>query len=624
MKRLIVDLETNGLLDTVDRIHCAVVREPDTGLVRVFSEKKLANTQRDGGIKDLARVLDGQHWIGHNLIGYDNPVLEKLKVPCAPGEVTDTLVQSYLFYPELTVMDVIRGRKNPSLPRRLYGKHSLEAWGYRLNCLKGEYGSLEGAFETYTSEMLDYCIQDTAVTQKLWEHQMKMLWPTKSVELEHKFAACIAGMSRRGFRFDVRAAHKLAGELEALQYDLKNAVLACPTWAPLVKRWVTKVRKQPREKLIEFNPASPTQIARALIERHGWEPEEFTDAGAPKTDKDVLAGLLDIPGVPELRRYLVVSQALESLATGKKSWISCVKPDGLIHQYVNHNGTPTGRCRHASPAANPPKVRVRKVKQADGTTREEKALGVDGHFGVEFRRLIVPSSPDLVLVGADASGLELRCLAHYMAKHDGGAYAKILLEADIHEANRVAAGLATRDQAKTFIYAFLYGAGDATIGKIVQGDKHAGAALKARFLSGLPALARVFDDMYAALEKRDMGRAYTWKGKRRIDIKPGAYLIGLDGRRLYLRSAHAMLNTLLQAAGAVVMKRATVNMHESWPNFRMIFHAHDEVQAEEVPSKADACGKTMVRAIEQAGEFFGFRCPLTGEYRVGKNWAETH
>jgi DNA polymerase I-like protein with 3'-5' exonuclease and polymerase domains len=194
-------------------------------------------------------------------------------------------------------------------------------------------------------------------------------------------------------------------------------------------------------------------------------------------------------------------------------------------------------------------------------------------------------------------------LAHYM---DDEAYTKEILEGDIHTANQHAAGLATRAQAKTFIYAFLYGAGNAKIGSVVGGNARQGGELKDKFLENTPALAELRED---------------------IAMQAGSgFLDGLDGRRLRVRSAHAALNTLLQGAGAIVMKQAVIHLYEllEHVDFKLVAQVHDEWQIECHPNDAEYVGKAAVQAIIQAGETFNLNCPLDGEYRIGSNWAETH
>jgi DNA polymerase I-like protein with 3'-5' exonuclease and polymerase domains len=229
-------------------------------------------------------------------------------------------------------------------------------------------------------------------------------------------------------------------------------------------------------------------------------------------------------------------------------------------------------------------------------------------YGKECRELFEASN-GYELVGADASGLELRCLAHFMAKYDGGAYAKELLTGDIHTANQKAAGLPTRNNAKTFIYAFLYGAGDEKIGKVIGKGAKEGAEIKATFLRKTPALRCLRDAVKAAAKER-------------------GYLFGLDGRRLPIRSEHAALNTLLQSAGAIAVKQATILLMDRIKaeglDAHLVAHVHDEVQLEVRKGLGEKVGKMAVQAIQDAGKHFNFRCPLDGEYRVGGNWSETH
>jgi DNA polymerase I len=220
-----------------------------------------------------------------------------------------------------------------------------------------------------------------------------------------------------------------------------------------------------------------------------------------------------------------------------------------------------------------------------------------------------------LLVGADASGLELRCLAHFMAKWDGGKYANVLLDGDIHTENQHAAGLQTRNQAKTFIYAFLYGAGDAKIGSVVGGDAGEGRRLKNKFLRSLPALGRLVDAVQEASKR--------------------GYLTGLDGRRLHVRSSHAALNTLLQSAGALICKKWLLILEETLQkaglkngfdgDYAFCAWVHDEVQ---IACRNETIAKQVahhaVSAVALAGDAFNFRCGLAGESKIGANWSETH
>jgi DNA polymerase I-like protein with 3'-5' exonuclease and polymerase domains len=209
------------------------------------------------------------------------------------------------------------------------------------------------------------------------------------------------------------------------------------------------------------------------------------------------------------------------------------------------------------------------------------------------------------LVGIDASGLELRMLAHYMADKE---YINEIINGDIHTTNQKFAGLKSRDEAKTFIYALIYGAGDEKIGKIISGNKQTGRKLRERFLSSLPALKSLKQRVERAAKKD--------------------YLKGLDGRKIYVRHRHASLNTLLQGGGAIVMKKAMCILQDlinlNTFDAKFVANIHDEWQLQVKESQADCVGRLGVSSIRNAGLHFNMRCPLTGEYKIGGNWSETH
>jgi DNA polymerase I-like protein with 3'-5' exonuclease and polymerase domains len=283
--------------------------------------------------------------------------------------------------------------------------------------------------------------------------------------------------------------------------------------------------------------------------------------------------------------YLLITKRLGQVAEGNQAWLKLHR-NGVIHGSVNTNGALSGRCTHQNPnVAQVPAVRA--------------------PYGEECRSCF--TAPEgKVLVGVDASGLELRCLAHYLHSWDKGAYAKEILEGDIHTANQQAAGLETRDQAKTFIYAFLYGAGDAKIGTIVGGNSADGKRLKKAFMSKIPAIKRLLDAVSGSLERRP-------------------FLVGLDGRELPCRSQHSALNLLLQSAGAVIMKQALVEfVRLANKPYKLHANVHDEVQFSCDEEHAEELGRCFVNAIIKAGMVLKFRCRLDGEYNIGKNWAETH
>jgi DNA polymerase I-like protein with 3'-5' exonuclease and polymerase domains len=428
----------------------------------------------------------------------------------------------------------------------------------------------------YSEELGDYCKQDVVVTSLLYNRVKSKGFSDQSIDLEHKFAEAIFNQMQNGFVFNSALAGSLYASLASDRNDLITELQA------LVPPGEQKLKT--KTKLIPFNPASRKQIAHMLKEQYGWIPTEFTPGGEPKVDESVLE-TLDYPIAKKLSKYLLIQKRIGMLAEGDEAWLK-VEKKGRIYGFVNHNGAVTGRCTHRGP-------------------NMAQVPSCGSPYGKECRSLFgVPTG--MSLVGVDAAGLELRCLAHYMARWDDGAFAKELLEGDIHTANQEAAGLETRNQAKSFIYAFLYGAGPAKLGSVVGGGYAEGKKLQQRFLTKVPALKMLKAAVETAAER--------------------GVIIGIDGRRLRIRSAHAALNTLLQSAGAIAMKQATVLMSEQASVYgaKQVAHIHDEIQWEVPDQHAEAWAVLCKDCITKAGEMLNFRCRLDGASRVGKTWADTH
>lgn len=592
---LIFDLETDGLLDTVSKIHCLVIKDTDTD--EVFTYRSGFPYELEEGIDHL---LSGSLVVGHNVIKYDIPVIEKLyKVSFDHAKVFDTLVATRVIWAAIRETDSVRIQKG-ILPGKLFGSHSLAAWGYRMKNYKGDY---DGGWEKFTQEMLDYCVQDVQVTADLYSRILKKNYSAQCLELEHKLAWLMAKQERNGFHFDTAGAATLYAKLVSRRSEIEAELIATfgewqvrlPDFIPArdnkTKGYIKGV-PVPRYKTVMFNPSSRDHIADRLQKLYGWKPQELTEGGKPKIDEVVLSKLSYEP-CAALSEYLMVQKRISQLAEGDQAWMKCEK-QGKIHGSINTNGAVTGRATHSYP----------NISQVPSS---------GSPYGHDCRGLFtVPNG--WTLVGADASGLELRCLAHFMAEWDGGKYADILLSGDIHTENQKAAGLETRNQAKTFIYAFLYGAGDAKIGSIVGGDASDGKRLKSKFLRSLPALGRLVDSVKQAATKGNIA--------------------GLDGRDIYIRSAHASLNSLLQGAGAVVCKQWLVLLEEQlqskfkhgWDgDYCFCAWSHDEVQiACRTPEIAQQVAELATDCVRQAGEHFNFRCPLAGEYKIGTTWADTH
>ncbi len=593
---LIFDLETDGLLDEVSKIHCLVTKDTETGEVICAL----------GGDGDLTLALEAlmkvDLIVGHNVIKYDIPVIQKLypwfKVD--PSKVFDTLVATRLVYANIKDTDNVL-LKQEKLPGKLFGSHSLAAWGHRLGNHKGDY---KGGWEVFSQEMLDYCVQDIEVTHSLYQKILDENYSQQALDLEHQVAWLMAKQERNGFCFDMPKAAVLLTKLVQRRGELERELkeyfgsweVQLPDFTPKVnstKYGYTKGVTVKKIKVVEFNPSSRDHIADRLITLYGWKPVDFTEGGKPMVDEIVL-GKLTYPPCKQLTEYLLVQKRISQLNEGGQAWMKCEKK-GKIHGSINPNGAVTGRATHSYP----------NISQVPSS---------NSPYGHECRELFtVP--PGWLLVGADASGLELRCLAHFMAKWDGGKYAEILLGGDIHTENQKAAGLSTRNQAKTFIYAFLYGAGDAKIGSIVNGSAGEGRKLKAKFLRSLPALGRLVEAVQSSAKR--------------------GYLLGLDGRRIHVRSSHAALNTLLQSAGAIVCKKWLVILEEhlqaaglkhGWDgDYAFCAWSHDEVQiACRNPEISQQIAAMATQCVTLAGEHYAFRCPTAGESKQGINWADTH
>jgi DNA polymerase I-like protein with 3'-5' exonuclease and polymerase domains len=549
MRKIILDIETNS---KHNKIWMCVTREIG-GDVIVWKEAS-----------GLQKYLDSCDLIiMHNGICFDAPVLRKnWNITMKQSQMYDTLVLSRLLSPSLE------------------GGHSLAAWGGRLGFPKGDFNDWDAG---YSAEMEAYCIQDTLVTEKLYLHLTTELTRNKfderSIKLEHNVQAVIAKQEESGFKLNERNAiillSTLQNKLVVLETELQNIF---PTKTILR---VSEKTGKPLKSIIEpFNPGSRKQIGERLQEK-GWKPDKYTETGQPIVDEGTLEGL-DFPEAKAIAEYLLLQKRIAQI----QSWLKAIQPDGRVRGKVITNGAVTGRMTHHSP-------------------NMAQVPSCGSPYGEDCRDLWIVEK-GYKLVGIDASGLELRMLAHYM-KDD--AYIYEVTQGDIHTANQKAAGLETRAQAKTFIYAFLYGAGAAKIGKVVGAGAKEGQRLIDSFLENTPKLRTLREDV------------------ARI-CKSSGSLPGLDGRRLYVRSDHAAVNTLLQGAGAIVMKQALVILDERLSklgvDYKFVANVHDEWQIEVAEAYADMVGKLGVQAIEEAGRVLEMRCPLTGAYRVGNSWKETH
>ena len=544
MIKAIVDIETDAINAT--KIHCIVARSLSSDKEKVWIGDEC---QQFAG---WSRQID--EFIMHNGISFDAPILNRLTGSSIRlSQVRDTLIESQLYNP-------IRE-----------GGHSLEAWGDRLNFPKGECND----FRTFNEDMLQYCIRDTKLTRKL-AHKLSAegkMFSSRSYELERKVRAIVDQQEKNGFAFNIKEAIMFLSKLEDEQHKLEQQ--AEEMFEP------TEVVLKTKTKYIPFNIASRKQIAERLIEK-GWKPTHKTEKGNIIVSEEILSKL-KMPEAQMFSRYFLLQKRTGLL----KSWIQECQEDERVRGRVLTLRTITGRMAHHSP----------NMAQVPATYSP---------YGEECRELWTVSNPDThTLVGTDASSLELRCLAHYM---DDPKFTKEVLTGDVHTANMKAAGLTNRDQAKTFIYAFLYGAGPSKIGKVVGGNARVGQQLTSKFLFNMPKLKTLRDNVTEAAET--------------------GTIKALDGRRLHIRSPHASLNTLLQGAGAIVCKQWLVHMDErirkSGVDVKLVASVHDEYQFEVDKKDVERFGQITKDAMIETTSTLGMRCPLDCEYKAGTTWKETH
>ena len=542
------DIETDGLDATT--IWCVVCRYKGQNEV-ILNEQDF---------KAYVSDHPNTSWVFHNGIGFDVPVLGRLwDVAFDRDSIVDTLVLSRLADPSRS------------------GGHSLRNWGNALGFAKGDHED----WSQLTPEMVDYCVRDVELTEAVYKKLSIELngFSQDSIDLEHQVQWIVQGQERNGWLLDQRLCHILCAKFRERMNEIEQHLQ--DIFPPIIEeRYSEKTGKRLKDKVTVFNVGSRQQIAERLSQKGAiWT--ELTATGKPVVDEKTLKENHHVSEAEQVLEYLLLQKRYAQV----NSWLTHVQEDSRVHGRVITNGAITGRMTHQSP-------------------NMAQVPSINSEYGEECRSCwTVPEG--YKLVGVDASGLELRMLAHYMGDKE---FTDALLGGDIHTRNQLAAGLETRPQAKTFIYAFLYGAGDPKIGNIVGGDAADGNRLRKRFLRNTPSLE---DLRSRVVEKAGQG-----------------YLRGLDGRRLWVRSEHSALNTLLQAAGAIVMKKTLVLLEEFADkhgiDYKFVGNVHDEIQSEVATKQAEKFGWLAVECIKAAGISFQLKCPLDGEFKVGNTWAETH
>lgn len=770
-KRLIFDLETNGLLPRVNRIHTLSIADADSEARWTFRKHDHVKGERFDGTPyefeprdDLAEGLEmlaeADLLIGHNIIKYDIPVIRHIYRKWKTKAVLrDTLTLAQLIMPDTSRIDapLVRAGKMPGV---LYKKHKLEAWGYRLGVMKGDYAEIcaklgRDPWAEWNPDMEEYGDQDVTVTKMLWDNCVIDMPELMAVEMEHEITELAAKIQRTGYPFDHAAALTLRDEVADTQAE-KMAVVKerYGYWyAPDKKRLVRpvyddpdadqrptpfhkakaraelkaakakraaaeageaepeaeefdisdfdpktgylKIRpefgeddsrsiwaevtvpKKPRKvrmkidgvnehycvfspdlpyckiKRIDFNPGSRLQIADRLVQMHNWSPVDFTETGQPEINDEVLTKVAE-DGVPEAADFadlFFTLKLLGQIETGKNSWLNSYDPDtGCIHGSINTGGTVSGRCSHSNPnLGQVPGILDTEPVNKDGTFNpkcvdEEGDLhwwcyddkgqikkkvylpGRVGNYGIECRALFY--TPQIIngeawkQVGVDLVNIEARALAAQLAPFDDGELIRELTinGVDLHTFNQRKTGIKNRGVMKRVFFGLLYGAGDLKLGATAEPylsekqQRALGKELRELIMASIPALKKAWE--------RVQNEART------------GFLIGLDGRKLHVRSLHSSFNTRLQSDAALIAKKWTLLAEErlidaggihGWEgDFAMMAFVHDEIQFGVKAFFAEQAAEIVKAAATEAGEFFDFLCPVAADAKIGHNWSETH
>nr|BAR25532.1 DNA polymerase [uncultured Mediterranean phage uvMED] len=590
MIRYAFDIETDGLCRQLTRAHCLVIQDIDTGEVFKYDDSGNHSSLIDG----VKALMTADELWGHNIIGYDNEALIELYpfFKDCKAKFYDTLILSRLFFTDMLDRDF---RSKPALmPANLYGRHSLESWGHRLNIHKSEFGkSLKGDWSTYTPEMLAYCAQDVAVSVALSKMFMSKLDTYKEcIDLELEIAHIMAWQEREGWTFDIAKAHKLESklrtELDKLSDEMQSTFLFVDGGRFTPKRSNKTsgyVEGAEFTRLKQFNPTSRQHIAWAFKTFRNWEPIEYTATGIAKIDESVLKQL-NTNESNSFARILELQKHLGQLSEGKNAWLKKVESDGKIHHSCSLN-TNTGRQSHVRPnIAQVPSDKVYRELFTAGSGRTQ--------------------------VGTDASGLELRCLGHYLSRFDKGKFAKEVVEGDIHSELAKIYGT-DRNTGKGVTYCLIYGGGNMKLG-LTAGEKGQAAAAKGKKIRG-----RILEGLTGY---KELSAAVAHRAESGV-------LRGLDGRPIRLQGRnHAALNYLLQSAGAVICKKWVIETHRLFKlahiDYIPLGFIHDEQQLSIAPKDVEAARSLTQTAMKNVEKELNFRCALDSESMQGDSWGDTH
>lgn len=635
MRTLIFDLETDGLLHELSVVHCMAIVHLETGARYDFAPWNIEEGVR---MLESADVL-----VGHNILAFDVPAIRKVFGVSLKAKLIDTQIYSKSVFGDgndtrLYRMDM-KMFKEGRLPGQLIGSHKLEAYGYRLGILKGEYGKKEDAWEQWTPEMHEYCKQDVEVTVALFERlttKYSTYLTDDVLDLEHESAEILdVHQHDFGFQFNFEKAEELRSLCEKKQAEcLAKLRYWAPTKVePVYKKGELVIKTPARRSTLKAGPWSHStepgaaycevqtvefngtdkDIIKLLTRKYGWKPEVLTESGMPSTKAEHIEHL-EYECIPYIMDLKVVKKVLGYVSTGKNAWLKLVGSDGIIRHRCMHIGTSTHRGAHSSPNL--------------GQIPASRGSDLKKELGLKCRELFGPPKGYYQL-GVDLSGIEVRLLAHYLVPYDKGRYVDIVMNGDVHWSNVLALGIfpegtvydehnpdhneARNGIAKTFLYAYMYGAGVAKLRSI----------LRVKTEKQVKKMADQFD---ATIGLGGLKAAIQRKAKTEGMFK------AIDKRTIFCDAQHKALNFLLQSAGGIVAKRWMVlvdrNLRKagfSREDVAQMAWVHDELQ---LAVKNHIDPKVIQRIVEdsaiEAGEYYGMRIPINAEAKTGTNWSNCH